>query len=167
MGQKGKSIDVSKLKSKYYDGDADYTTDFDLTDVQKDLTNALNEEALAQIEGDKFNDVENAITAYIASSPYGKYNNIADENGKKRTAADFITSFMIVYEKFSKDCPLSLMILIFADYFGLDYLSLIRELPNHIQQTLYDNVYSCVKDKSLLNGFFQNDVDMQTKNKLF
>lgn len=167
MGQKGKRIDVTKLKSKYYDGDADYTTDFELTDVQKDLTNALNEEALAQIEGDKFTEVENAITAHIASSSYGKHNNIADDTEKKNTASEFVTPFMILYKKFKDDCPLSLMILIFADYFGLDYLSLIRELPNALQQTLYDNVYSCIQDKSLLNKFFQNDVDIETTNKLF
>ena len=165
--QEIKRIDVGKLKSKYFDGDADYTTDFTLTEVQKDLSAALNEEALAEVEDNKYTEVENEINAYIQSTRYADYNDLSNKESIRMSASELVSFFMKIYEKFSKECPLALLIIIFGDYFSLDYLTLIRELPNFLQETIYHDTYSCVQDKALLNQFFANDVDMTTTNKLF
>lgn len=166
QNEKPKRVDIGKLKSKYYDGDADYTTDFELTDVQRNLSIALNEEALLEIE-DNYSEIEIEITEYIRGTQYGKCNNATDKNSIKVSVNELAGFFIKLYEKYSKECSLSLLIIIFGDYFGIDYLNLIRELPNFMQETLYHDTYSCVKDKTLLNEFFANDVDMTTAKKLF
>jgi hypothetical protein len=167
MGLKGKRLDTTKLKSKYFDGTADYVTDFTRSEVQKGLSATLNEEALAEVENNGYDEAEDAITNYIASTHYANYNDITNKESAKISASELVSFFIKIYEKFSNECPLALIVIVFCDYFSIEYLRLIRELPNFIQETLYKDVYHCVQDKSLLNEFFINDVDMETTNKLF
>lgn len=167
MEEKGKRLNVGKLKSKYYDGEADYTTDFTLSDVQKDLTATLNEEALAKVEDNRYEEVEAKINDFIRSTRYANYNDISKKGANKISASELVTFFMQIYNRFSSQCPLAFLIIVFGDYFALDYLTLIRSLPNYLQETLYHDTFSCTRDKSLLNQFFSNDVDMMTPHKLF
>lgn len=152
-------IDVEKLKGVYYNN-ADISCYISsLSDIKQTL--ATDTDMLCDNNTEtSFNDVEDMIVEYIKNLPVSEYNNILDKNSKIMTVLEAYANLLLVISKFSQITTLSTIILIFCDYFSLEYENIICELPNGLKIKLYYELKAHIHKTDILDnlcGINKND----------
>jgi hypothetical protein len=156
-------IDVGKLKGKYYNNDKDnyYETSTTLSDIKTSVS-ATDCDSWYNVDGyDAYNDSEEIVVNYIKSQPFSDYNNMLDENGQSMSKVEMLEYFLKTYIEFQDEMSVSFVLLTFCDYFNINYLKIIKDLPNAIQLKLYHELSKYTRNPEL-GTIFSFDIDFTT-----
>lgn len=160
-------IDVNKLKGKYYNNDKDsyYDSTMSLGDVKTNISVTDTEPSYSD-NGELYDDLEAVLVDYIRKQPFAEYNNILDDNSQTMTKSEMTDYLLQTYVVFKSEMSLCFVLLTFCDYFNIEYIKLIKELPNSIQTQLYEELLNHTSRKDRLNEVFNFEIDVNTP-KLF
>ena len=159
-------IDVGKLRGVYYSNDKDsYVDSSSLSDMKRALS--ADADSLS-VDGpdETYDDIEDEIVCYIKAMPVAEYNDISNKNTKMLADLEIYTNLVSVIAGFSSVASLSMIILIYCDYFNLKYEKIINELPNGLKIKLYEELRKHTRNRDILDELFGFENTVHVK-KLF
>lgn len=161
-------IDVGKLKGKYYNNDKDnyYETSTTLSGAKMVMSVTDCDTYYNTGYDTGYSDSEEIIVNYIKNQPFAEYNNLLNKDSQLMTKIEMNEYMLQTYMEFQKEMSVSFVLLTFCDYFNINYLRLIKDLPNAIQLKLYYELLKYTNKKDMLDGVFSFDIDPTTP-KLF